>query len=160
MTNCDEHRELVDTAQRPHARRLAIDAYPLVETTPTRYSDMDANAHLNNLALESIHESARAKFNARVFPGLYDPGRQHPLRVVTSQNVVHFLAEAHWPAVFDVGVGVARIGRTSFVASSGLFLGGVCISVCNAVLVVLESGEPSRIPTDAREQMQQYLLRS
>ncbi|MBV6756253.1 acyl-CoA thioesterase [Rhodococcus opacus] len=143
---------LVETAGRPHPARSRHEVYPIIGKSQARYADMDANAHLNNLALESMHEDARAVLNARVFPGVYDPGTRQ-LRLVTSQNVVHFLAEAHWPATIETGVGVGRIGRTSFVASSALFRDGVCISVCDTVLVAINDDGPVPIPDFAREML-------
>ncbi|WFS11031.1 acyl-CoA thioesterase [Rhodococcus aetherivorans] len=149
---------LVQTTGRPHPERLHPGMYPLMGATQARYADMDANAHLNNLALESLHEDARAVLNARAFPGIYSP-QDRQLRLVTSQNAVHFLGEAHWPAVLDTGVGVGRIGRTSFVASSALFRDGVCISVCDTVLVALGAEGPVPIPASAREILQGLQLR-
>ncbi len=70
------------------------------------------------------------------------------LRLVTSQNAVHFLAEAHWPALISTGAGVGRIGRTSFVASTGLFIEGSCIGVCDTVLVLLDDDGPVPLSDD------------
>lgn len=100
----------------------------MIDEIAARYADMDANAHLNNLALESLHENARATMNRRMFPDAYRAGGRR-LRLVTSHNAVHFLAEAHWPVTFQTGAGVGRIGRTSYVASTGLFVEGRCIGV-------------------------------
>lgn len=148
---------LVETTGRPHPGRSCPELYPIAGKVQARYADMDANAHLNNLTLESLHEDARAGLNAQVFPGLYDPGTRS-LRLVTSQNVVHFLAEAHWPAVIDTGIGVGRIGRTSYVASSALFRDGVCISVCDTVLVAVGDGGPVPIPDFARETLRKLQI--
>ena len=60
---------LISTAPRPHPARLAPATYPVRSFIDARYGDMDANGHLNNLALESLHENTRATLNARVFPG-------------------------------------------------------------------------------------------
>jgi acyl-CoA thioester hydrolase len=153
MTSSSEYVDsLVETTGRPHPARSHLALYPVVGRSQARYADMDANAHLNNLALESLHEDARAVLNARAFPGVYDPDARQ-LRLVTSQNVVHFLAEAHWPAVIDTGVGIGRIGRTSFVASSALFRDGVCISVCDTVLVAVGDHGPVPIPEASREML-------
>lgn len=137
--------------------RLRIESYPVVSEVQARYGDMDANAHLNNLALESMHENARATMNQNLFPAAYRGGRK-PFRIVTSQNAVHFLAEAHWPATIQTGAGVGRIGRTSYVASTGLFLGGACIGVCDTVLVLLDDGGPMPIPDDFRAALETKLL--
>ena len=147
------------TAARPHESRLRLDAYPVVDITQARYGDMDANGHLNNLALESLHENARATMNRTLFPDIYDVATRR-LRLVTSQNAVHFLAEAHWPAQISTGAGVGRIGRTSFVASTGLFIGGGCIGVCDTVLVLLDDDGPVALSDKARAALQTVTLGS
>ena len=149
--------EWTTTADRPDPMRLRLESYPVVDEIAARYADMDANAHLNNLALESLHENARATMNRRLLPGAYDgAGRQ--LRLVTSQNAVHFLAEAHWPVVITTGAGVGRIGRTSYVASTALFVDGTCIGVCDTVLVLLGDHGPVPLPDDLRAGLHRVLL--
>ncbi len=145
------------TAPRPDPIRLRLDSYPVLDEIAARYGDMDANAHLNNLALESMHENARATMNRRLFPQAYRAGEQK-FRLVTSQNAVHFLAEAHWPAVLQTGAGVGRIGRTSYIASTGLFVNSVCIGVCDTVLVLLGSYGPVPIPDGLRSALQTVVL--
>lgn len=149
------------TAPRPDPLRLRLETYPVIDEIAARYADMDANAHLNNLALESLHENARATMNRRLFPEAYRAG-QHRLRLVTSQNAVHFLAEAHWPAMIQTGAGVGRIGRTSYVASTGLFNDGKCIGVCDTVLVLLggqgESARPVPIPAEFRAALETVVI--
>ena len=137
--------------------RLHLASYPVVDEIAARYGDMDANAHLNNLALEAMHENARATMNRDVRPEAYRAGGRR-LRLVTSQNAVHFLAEAHWPALIQTGAGVGRIGRTSYVASTGLFRDGVCIGVCDTVLVLLGEDGPTPLPDELRAALQTLLL--
>ena len=139
--------------------RLKLDSYPVVDEIAARYGDMDANAHLNNLALESLHENARATMNQRLFPRAYQAG-ERPFRLVTSQNAVHFLAEAHWPALIQTGAGVGRIGRTSYIASTGLFIDGTCIGVCDTVLVLLGKDGPTPIPDEFRAALEAVVLGS
>lgn len=145
------------TAARPDPVRLRLETYPFIGEIAARYGDMDANAHLNNLALESLHENARATMNHRLFPDAYRPASRR-VRLVTSQNAVHFLAEAHWPATIQTGAGVGLIGRTSFVASTELFLAGECIGVCDTVLVMLGDEGPVPIPDDFRAALQTAML--
>ena len=137
--------------------RLRLDSYPVVDEIAARYGDMDANAHLNNLALEAMHENARATMNRDVLPEAYRAGGRR-LRLVTSQNAVHFLAEAHWPALIQTGAGVGRIGRTSYVASTGLFRDGACIGLCDTVLVLLDQDGPTPLPDELRAALQTLLL--
>jgi acyl-CoA thioester hydrolase len=148
---------LVGTTPRPHPARLQRELYPVAGVVAARFGDMDANGHLNNLALESMHENARATMNMQLFPGIYDLATRQ-VRLVSSQNAVHFLAEAHWPATIQTGVGVGRIGRTSYVASSALFSGGTCVSVCDTVLVAMADGRPLPIPDDFRKALERLML--
>lgn len=137
--------------------RLRLESYPVVGEIAARYGDMDANGHLNNLALESLHENARATMNRDLLPSAYDVTRRR-IRLVTSQNAVHFLAEAHWPATIATGAGVGRIGRTSYVASTALFISGSCIGVCDTVLVALGDDGPVPLPDEFRAALQTVLL--
>jgi acyl-CoA thioester hydrolase len=148
---------LVSTAARPHPDRLSPALYPVRSTIEARFGDMDANRHLNNLALEAMHENARATLNTQVFPGVYTAVDRR-LRLVTANNVVHFLRESHWPATIQTGVGIGRIGRTSYVASTGLFTADGCISLCDTVLVLLDDDGPAPIPEEARTRLAALLF--
>jgi acyl-CoA thioester hydrolase len=150
--------QYVETVRRPHPTRARIESYPITGIVTARYADMDANAHLNNVAIESMHEDARAVLNSRVFPGIHTDAERR-IRVVNSQSVVHFLAEAHWPCNVDTAIGVGRIGRTSFVLSSALFVDGMCISICDAVMVTVAEG-PEPLTEDARARLDALALRT
>ena len=149
--------DLTTLAARPDPVRLRLDCYPMRDEIAARYGDMDTNRHLNNVALESLHENARAVFSRGLRPGdssLFDRG----LRLVTSQRTTHFLAEAHWPAMITTGAGAGRIGNTSYVVSTALFCDGVCISICDAVTVVLDDDGPTPLPDDFRAALGAVLL--
>lgn len=143
---------------RPDPDRLHRPLYPVLNVVQARYGDMDANGHLNNLALESMHEDVRAVMNAHAFPGVYDAGVRQ-LRLVAAQHVVHFLAESYWPANIESAGGIGRIGRTSFLACTALFLDGECISVCDTVFVALGDNGPTQLPEDSRAALEHMRLR-
>ena len=148
VTGQDAHSWQVETVGRPHPGRKRVSIYPITKEISSRYADLDPNGHLNNVALESMHEDVRATLNAQVFPGVYS-GSGPRLRIVNSQTIVHFLAEAHWPCVIEAGIGVTRVGRSSFVLSSALFDGDRCISLCDSVMVAVLDG-PVPLSEEAR----------
>jgi acyl-CoA thioester hydrolase len=148
----------VSTVARPHPARLDTASYPVHAAVEARFGDMDANGHLNNVALESLHENTRATLNRRAFPRVYDR-TSRSRRIVTSAIVVHYLREAPWPSVLRTGIGIGHIGRTSFIASTALFLDEDCISLCDTVLVLLDDDGPSPIPDDARAELSSLRLR-
>ncbi|MCV7253230.1 acyl-CoA thioesterase [Mycobacterium hackensackense] len=155
MTN-DE--PLVTAVQRPHPARSDLQTYPVTGAGLARFGDVDANGHLNNLALASLHENARAEFNTAVFPGVYEQATR-AVRVVVASSVLHYLAEAHWPAAVTTGLGVGRIGRTSYVLSTALFVDQRCVSLCDTVLVTLVDDAPAPIPDAARVHLAAHRLR-
>lgn len=148
---------LFSTASRPHPARLIAASYPVHRSIDARFGDMDANGHLNNVALESLHENTRATLNRELFPSVYDRVSRR-LRIVTATIVVQYLREAPWPSTIQTAIGIGHIGRTSFVACTALFLGDDCISLCDTVLVTLDDDGPTPIPDDAREQLASRLL--
>lgn len=150
--------EWLTTTGRPYRGRCRVNVYPIVETKQARYSDMDVNGHLNHLALEALHEDARARINQAYVPDTYNPVNR-ALRLVTTQNVVHFLAELYWPATVEVGIGIGAIGRTSVVVSSGIFQDDSCISVCDMTLVLVGDDGPVAFANDNRDVMRKLLLR-
>ncbi|KAA0110413.1 acyl-CoA thioesterase [Mycolicibacterium sp. P9-22] len=155
MTN---NESLVTAVERPHPARSERAAYPVAGAGLARFGDVDANGHLNNLALAELHENARAEYNTRAFPGVYRQASRD-IRVVVANSVLHYLAEAHWPAAITTGLGVGRIGRTSYVLSTALFVEERCISLCDTVLVALVDDAPVPIPHTAREYLGSHLLR-
>ena len=147
------------TTPKPTAERRLLDAFPLTAFVEARYADMDVNGHLNNLALEALHEDIRARLNHSVFSEIYEVSSRD-YRLVTAQNVVHFLAEAHWPATITTAIGVGRIGHSSLVACSGLFIDDNCISTCDTTLVLVGSTGPVPIPQTRRDVLQTFALRT
>ena len=147
------------TTMRPTAQRCRLDAFPLTAFVEARYADLDVNGHLNNLALEALHEDIRAKLNRNAFPDVYDVDSR-TYRLVTAQNVVHFLAESHWPATITTAIGVGRVGDTSLVTCSGLFVADTCISTCDTTLVLVGSSGPVAIPEHSREVLTTFTLRA
>ncbi|ANW66830.1 hypothetical protein MMUR_12360 [Mycolicibacterium murale] len=136
-TSHDNLSFVVETVGRPDPARMHLPVYPVTKTISSRYADLDPNGHLNNVALTAMHEDIRATLNYQIFPLVHIPGAD-TVRLLISQNVVHFLAEAHWPATIEAGIGVARIGRTSFVLSSALFDDQRCISLSDTVVVTAQ----------------------
>jgi acyl-CoA thioester hydrolase len=148
---------LVSTAARPHPDRMDLSRYPVRHAVEARFGDMDANRHLNNLALEAMHENARATMNTQVFPGVYFAA-DRSRRLVAANSVVHFLRESHWPATIHTGAAIGRIGRTSYVASTGLFVGEDCISLCDTVLVLLGDDGPTPILDEDRARLTELMF--
>lgn len=139
---------------KPDPSRLSRAAYPFFRTIPARFGDMDEEGHLNNVALAGFYEEARVSFLRHHL----NSKDGHDFRFVIANMNISYLAEAHYPGDYDVGVGVSRIGNSSFGLGAGLFLGNACLGVMDTVQVVIESDKPSAIPAHLREALSRHAL--
>lgn len=109
-------------------------SYPRRRAVPIRFSDIDMFRHLNNVAAGQFYEEARYELldaAQRLVP------REERTALVVANVNTSFLAQARYPGTIDVMTGIAEIGERSFVIAQGLFLGDVCISVADTVIVAV-----------------------
>jgi acyl-CoA thioester hydrolase len=139
---------------KPELFRLRRAAYPFFRTVPARFGDMDEEGHLNNVALAGFYEEARVSFLRHHLQSKDG----HAFRFVIANMNISYLAEAHYPGDYDVGVGVSKIGHSSFGLGAGLFLGEVCLGVMDTVQVVIVDDKPSGIPAALREKLGRHEL--
>jgi acyl-CoA thioester hydrolase len=148
-----------ETAMKPDAFRLDPAAYPHWISITTRFGDMDINHHLNNVAYARYFEEARVTFNH----GLLMEGRhrvealkQH--RIMVAAVSISYLREGHYGGAVDVGIGVSRIGNTSFAIGAAAFQSGACLAVHDAT-IALKDPAGNGIPDIVRARLQQNMLK-
>jgi acyl-CoA thioester hydrolase len=135
----------------PQRPRLA--AYPFLREMATRVSDIDGYGHLNAIRIGHFYEDARAAFYGQAFEGW------PKVRTLVAQLTIRYLRERHWPDPVQVGTGIARVGHTSFVMAQALFQHGVCIGICDTVVVNTDAAGASPLPAAVRDRLSQMLLR-
>lgn len=121
-------------ALKDEAWRLDLENYPMRHTVPTRYADQDENRHLNNVAVALIIQEARVRFNLRVRDSL-PPEELN--RMMVAHLGIDYIAEGFYPLDVETGVGISRVGRTSYALSIGLFQNGKPFALAEAVMVNL-----------------------
>ncbi len=129
--------------------------YPYFRRVIARFSDMDSEGHLNNVALASFYEDGRVSF----LRGLTGDERRNGFRFVIANLDISYLAEAQYPGDYDVGLGVTKIGNTSFGLGGALFIGGHCVGVCDTTQVVVGAPGPMPVPATLRQALEIKLLR-
>jgi acyl-CoA thioester hydrolase len=139
---------------KPEPFRLARAAYPYFRRVIARFSDMDAERHLNNVALAAFYEDGRVSF----LHGLSGDERGKTFRFVIAHISISYLAEAHYPGDYDVGLGVTNFGNTSFGIGAGLFLGDTCVGICDTTQVVIGDKGPISMPAALRDTLQKNRL--
>lgn len=129
----------------PTPERLDLTAYSYVTEIAPRFGDMDALRHLNNVALAGIYEEGRVRFTTAI--GIHE-AREQGCRPVIGELTIRYLVQAHYPAMLTAGIGVLRIGRSSYAFAQALFQDGRCVGLCDTTLVYTgaEDGRARPLP--------------
>lgn len=117
-----------------------------------RYSDTDAQGHVNNVSYAAYLETGRTTLaQACGLPiGLHD--NRH---TVLARVEIDYLGEVHWPATLELGSAVVKVGRSSVTVIQGVFLGDRCVAKGREVMVMVANatGQSTPIPDDVREKL-------
>ena len=126
---------------------LRPDATPRLEDFPyrlsdnVRFADLDPNQHVNNAVYATYFETGRVTLMKDRSYGLMPDG----LGWIMVRIDIHFRAELHWPGKIELGLGVAKFGRTSVSFDQVVFSEGKCVASARAVTVLID--EATRKPT-------------
>ncbi len=122
---------------------------------PTRFSDMDPNRHLNNVAIARLFEETRVRFNMELRAAHPEFGRP---RYLVGHVGIDYLAEGNYPAPTLMTYGIAAIGTSSFRNAMAMFQNGQCVALAETVMVHRGDAGPSPIPAALRSVLEGYLL--
>ena len=124
---------------------LPFHAYPHQAETDIRHSDTDRIGHVNNVAFAAFLEFGRASL-------LHSMTTSHPIpghAFVIVRLEIDYRAEMRWPGKVPIGVGIARIGQSSFAAKQAMFNNGKLVAEANAVLVLMNESTRKSAPLPA-----------
>jgi acyl-CoA thioester hydrolase len=142
---------------------IRAEAEPLLEDFPyrlsdnVRFADLDPNQHVNNAAYASYFETARVTLMKDSARGLQPEG----FGWVMVRLDINFRAELHWPGKIELGLGVAKIGRTSVSFDQVVFAKGKCVASARAVNVLVDqvTRKPVPLTAEIRANFQHWLRR-
>ncbi|MCP4615372.1 MAG: acyl-CoA thioesterase [Bradyrhizobium sp.] len=138
---------------------IRADAEPLLEDFPyrlsdnVRFADLDINQHVNNASYASYFETSRVTLMKDRANGLQPEG----VGWVMVRLDIIFRAELHWPGTIELGLGVAKIGRTSVSFDQVVFSEGKCVASARAVNVLVD--QATRKPVPLTDEMKANLQR-
>ncbi|MCB8874259.1 acyl-CoA thioesterase [Acidisoma silvae] len=117
-----------------------------------RYSDTDAQGHVNNVSYAAYLETGRTTLAQAC--GL-PIGLHNGKHTVLARVEIDYRAEVHWPASLDLGSAVVKIGRSSVTVIQAIFHGDRCVAMGREVMVMVETatGQSTLIPDDVREKL-------
>jgi acyl-CoA thioester hydrolase len=142
---------------------IRTDAEPLLEDFPyrlsdnVRFADLDPNQHVNNAAYASYFETARVTLMKDGANGLSPEG----FGWVMVRLDINFRAELPWPGKIELGLGVAKIGRTSVSFDQVVFSEGKCVASARAVNVLVDqvTRKPVPLTSEIKANFQRWLRR-
>ena len=142
---------------RPDPNRLILDTFRFRLEMATRFGDLDIRGHINNVSIVQYTEDARVAFQMEnVGKEIYIA--DSPLRVVVAQMTLHFVSEGFFPEPIEAGVGIARIGTSSYTLAASLFQKGKCIATQDTSMVYVGPNGPMPLTPEIRTRMQRYLI--
>ncbi|MEU5839810.1 thioesterase family protein [Streptomyces diacarni] len=121
-----------------------------------RWSDQDANGHVNNARILTLVEEGRIQAGNHWWGTT--PDESSP-RVVRAMNV-DFRNAVHYGPDTTMDVWISRIGTTSYTVSHELFQQGHCCVSAQVVIVILDRDTrmPLALPETIRETLHANLL--
>ena len=134
-----------------------LDDFPFRQTDNVRYADLDPNHHVNNAVYATYFETGRVMLVKDRSYGLIPPG----LTWIMVRLDIHFRAELRWPGTVEMGLGVARFGRTSVTFDQVVFSEGKCVASAQSVTVLVDEStrKPTPLPEETIRNFQPWLRR-
>ena len=102
-----------------------LEDFPYRLTDNVRFADLDPNQHVNNAVYATYFETGRVTLVKDRSYGLMPPG----LAWMLVRLDIHFRAELRWPGTIEMGLGVAKFGRTSVTFDQVVFSEGKCVAI-------------------------------
>lgn len=117
----------------PEAPLQPAESYPFSAQISTRYSDLDPQNHVNNVAVAAIYEEGRSRFIAWLVANI-EQDLEPPQRMIAEVRI-RYLKQIHYPTTLSVTAKILHIGERSYRIGQALFQAGVCLGMCETVIV-------------------------
>ncbi len=134
---------------RPDPALLNPARYPFRHVITTRFSDMDPNQHLNNVALAAMMEDGRVRFNVGM--GMRVALGQR--RAMVASMGIEYLSEGHFPGPVEVFCAIEAVGRTSWTIVQVLMQEDRTVAFARSIIVSIADGRPAPVPDDFRAEL-------
>ena len=124
-------------------------------TDKLRLTDVDHQRHVNNAIFAVLYTSGRHGFIQSHLRPLVANTDMFAMAKIT----IEYLAEMHYPGEVEVGTLIRRLGRSSITFGHGMFKDGKCVSVAEAVMVLLDpvTRRAKSLPPGVAENLAKYI---
>jgi acyl-CoA thioester hydrolase len=134
-----------------------LEDFPYRLTDNVRFADLDPNQHVNNAVYASYFETGRVTLVKDRSYGLMPSG----LGWMLVRLDIHVRAELRWPGTIEMGLGVAKFGRTSVTFDQVVFSEGKCVASAQSVMVLIDEStrKPTKLTSEIVRNFQPWLRR-
>ena len=129
--------------------------YVFVHELQTRFADVDAYHHINDVAIAAGFEDARVRFDS--LTGVR--ARYEVVRVMVVAAHIDYLAEAHYPAAMAIHIAVLKIGRTSWTIGQLAVQEGRPRAFCRATMCATDGQRPMVLSEGLRQSLIAQMIR-
>ena len=140
---------------KPDPALLDSARYRFSHTITTRFSDMDSNRHINNVAIATMLEDARVRFGQ--VAGLHDV-MDGGLRPMVASVGIEYLAQGHFPHPVVACVATEDVGRSSWRVVQFLAQDGQPIAFARSVIVCTDGLRSAPMPQAFRDSLIEWAL--
>ncbi|VWX53708.1 thioesterase family protein [Novosphingobium sp. 9U] len=141
---------------KPDPALLDPERYLFTCRIEPRFSDLDVNLHINNVAMAAFLEEAHIRFH-RV--NGYRQGITGGLTTMVASVTIEYLGQGSYPAPIDVHLAIERVGRTSHEMVKLVTQEGAPIAFSRTVMVTVGADGPAPNPTGFTQTAAEWTLR-
>lgn len=151
------HHESTPGLSTPGLSTPRLEDFPYRLTDNVRFGDLDPNQHVNNAVYATYFETGRVTLMKDRSKGLMPEG----VAWIMVRLDMHFRAELRWPGRIELGLGVAKFGRTSVTCDQVVFSNGKCVASARSVMVLIDATtrKPTQLTPEIIKNFQPWLRR-
>ncbi len=133
-------------------------AFPVLRRTGVRYDDLGPDGRVTLLGLGRWLEQSRVDAELPRFRRLVEDGGFAAPRILLAAQRIDQLAPLERDREYRVGLGVRRIGNSSFSYGHGVFADGACVAVSDSTTVLATSSGPTGLPEALRSDLAALII--
>jgi acyl-CoA thioester hydrolase len=146
-----------DTASA-HSALTHPGAYPVLRDVAPRYSDLGPDGTISATGIARWFEDVRVAVELPAFRRLVEDGEFGRFRVLLAAQRVDRLAPMRWDGKYRIGLGIRRVGGSSFTYGYGVFCDDRCVALGDTVTVFATEAGPAELPDALRSDLAGMVL--
>lgn len=127
-----------------------LSAYPILHRVRPRYADLGPGGNVSTVALARWFEGVRVQTDLPAFRRLVQDGGVMTHRVLLANQRIEALSDLPAEGNYRIGIGVRRVGSSSYTYGYGVFLDEWCVAAGDSVTVFATQSGSAMLPDQLR----------